>query len=239
MRTSIDLIVNSLPAGELHGVDARMLCDASPLTAGRRLAEIVNPVQFLVYHDRNVEDVIVLRTGAAKLDNRHLRVLGNKPELIARNEIERLIRLKEWDGEPRDENFKVNVVESRSMFAPEIDSAFEYLLRLGPEVVVFEGAGGMLPHWPGAPSPDLVLYVGQYFVNLLYQPTDTLRQTLEGGLDMGHEFFRVDGNQMFNQRLRAEYDCCISATRDLYADKVVEFLLNSSDLKLPAEQIVS
>ncbi|KAA3633068.1 MAG: hypothetical protein DWQ08_02390 [Proteobacteria bacterium] len=234
LRSSIDHIVNDLPAGKLYGEDALRLCDASPMT-DRNMAELIAPVYFLTYSDRALDDVVVMRSGSEQLSNRRLRVVTNNPHLLQRNEINRQIDANQWKTSPTAATTTVEPRNARSTFAEEIGSAFTFLRDAGAELVVCEGAGRWLPRWTGCPVPDFVLYVGQFFVNVFYGPTDAFRRLVADGLKQEHELFRSGSELYFERREVIEYNCCPSAKRDAYSEQLLASLIADSGVPLPTE----
>ena len=141
---SRDLLINEIPFSEcgMFGGDALKLCDASPLS-DRGMLDIINPT--LLLFNNNLLETLLIRSGSNKLNN----LVYYRDEFLEgflkhdeNKQVFKQALLPTKCPMRSDEN--VTHIETA------IETALEYILALGPDAVVMEGAGPYLPVWAGS-----------------------------------------------------------------------------------------
>nr|WP_137006755.1 dethiobiotin synthase [Synechococcus sp. UW106] len=122
---------------ELSGNDSRKLCEASPLT-NRDMVDIVNP-HYLIFKQHPLRPVF-WRIGSRHLENFSYFKGENYDNCMKDNTHRRVISNSSM---PITGAQYVNTVDS----SEQIEAAYQALLRLEPNAMVFEGAGRLLPVW--------------------------------------------------------------------------------------------
>lgn len=154
----IDFIVENYPrfGRTLFGNDALRLAESSPLT-DESMVEIVAPIHYLFY--TAFRTTLMARAGASRLGNveffRHPRLEA----LSTRKDIARIV--DELLPPPDTATpMTADLIDRRGdLAADKCNRSYDYLRTLGPQAMVFEGAGPFLPTWPGASAPDHVVVV--------------------------------------------------------------------------------
>jgi hypothetical protein len=145
----LDLLADDAAVdGFLVGRDARKLAKESLLIPDQWL-EVVNPSWRVSHPSRDV--AVLLRKGSVAINSRSLFHTDNANSLWSRADFKQLNQLMQLPVE----EFKV--IPNKS--ADHLDysgqnvqlTSFKLLLTLGPEIVVCEGAGRLLPVWEAAP----------------------------------------------------------------------------------------
>jgi hypothetical protein len=155
------------------GKDARMLAQASPLTSND-LLEVVSPSWRISHPGRDVS--VFIRKGSAKIGRKSFYHTENAVSFLQRHDTLRLNRhtqLPFAQAQPI-QNVSADHVD---FMAQDIQTAsFDYLSRLGPRVVVCEGAGRLLPVWQNAPAVQHIFLVSSgrlyVFPNVEIKPFD-------------------------------------------------------------------
>lgn len=148
---SKDLLINEIPFSEcgMFGGDALKLCDASPFS-DRGMLDIINP-SLLLFKD-NILEPLLIRRGSKKLDNLSYYKGEFLDSFLKDNENRKVFKQALLPTE-----CSMNIDEDIS----HIILALEYILVLGPDALVMEGAGPFLPVW-----------TGKHFVNNILLLTD-------------------------------------------------------------------
>lgn len=134
--------------GHFAGVDTLDLAKASPLTPPE-YAELVNPSWRISYPSR--EYTVIVRKGSNFINRRYFYQTRNTVDFTKRADFLRLnegIRLPIGDARLID-NLNADAVDALDQDVPA--DSYRLLRDLGPEFVVCEGAGRLLPIWVGAP----------------------------------------------------------------------------------------
>ena len=142
--------------GFLVGPDARELAKASPLTPVP-LLEVVNPSWRIAHPSRDVS--VFVRKGSAEIRRRDFFQTRNAVEFCRRSDFARLnehIKLPMNNISIR-ENSGADAVDALEQDIQT--SSFAQLQALGPEVIICEGAGRLLPYWVGAPPVKHIFLV--------------------------------------------------------------------------------
>lgn len=166
LQDVLDLMLEEYPTSpsKLFGGDAWKLTMASPWT-GVDCLDLVVPVQALCYP--NWESIIMVRTGSHRLENVAYYCTRRAAALKNRVDVQSFARIS---GLPLDNStiLKEDVgFQFAAGMAPEKQRhAFAALLDIGVDTVVCEGAGHWLPMWPGCPTPNHLILVGNGIVTL-------------------------------------------------------------------------
>ena len=133
----------------LVGRDARKLAQASPLTPPSCL-ELINPSWRVTHPSR--DNSVMIRKGSLAIGQRRFFQTRSTVDLVQRDDF---LRLNAHIGLPVESMFMLESqpADSLDFLDQRIQvQSFEQLVALGPEVMVCEGAGRLLPYWRGSPA---------------------------------------------------------------------------------------
>lgn len=223
----IDFIAKHYPNTDarIFGSDALELARSSPLT-DESMVEIIAPsYRIALPYDRLP---FLARVGAKRLGNRRFFRMNGADEFIQRPDVRRLVDL-----------FDIPFVEAKSisgrtglsyidlLLPEERTKSLNYLLGLGADATVFEGAGFNLPVWSGSPPANHILVVYGMWI--------ALYPNVNFQFDVGNKVVSI---RAFQERVKqSNYKPTIvnnyfieSEHRDHIADKIIAKLVQESKL---------
>ena len=157
-RENIEFMMECYPGSNcrLFGPDAQKLTQASPLTNGNILLDVVAP-SYSLFNQR-IQEPILLRTGSYCLGNVEYFTTAENEKLLRRADYRRIF---EKCGLPYEQAkvFNPRADDVHKLSSQKVARAFDRLLTLNPRAIVCEGAGAYLPLWPQGPLPNHLFLV--------------------------------------------------------------------------------
>jgi len=160
---SVDFIIDNYKNSDctIYGNDSVKLSDASPIS-NDKLLELISPVYYLMFP--RFPSFIMARTGSKILNNITFYKTDLMDSLRQRHDIKFIIdqaslpinAAKLIKNAPFDRNDKI--------ISKKTSKSYKYLVNLGAEAVVIEGAGRFIPIWKNNPTLNHLFLIADGFL---------------------------------------------------------------------------
>jgi hypothetical protein len=153
---AVDFLIRECPPekARLFGGDSLELAVSSPHTTAE-MADLIAPCNAFSFPTWSFK--FLIRAGSSRTGNVRYFTSARARELLVREDFQKLMERIHLPLDKAEIIGEAAMANAPGLFPEAKSVAFDHIRQMGPDAIVFEGAGELLPIWHGCPTVNHVI----------------------------------------------------------------------------------